>query len=294
MSVLCLGEVLVDCFADGSSCPGGSPANVACHVAQAGVPAALVSRVGRDDAGDLLLGWIEHCRIGAGAVQRDDEHPTGTVQVRLTPHGPVYDLAAPAAWDFIGADEAALAAVATARMLVFGALAQRHPVSRCAIRRLVLAAREAGIPCLADLNLRPPCHDAEIILWTLRHCQVLKLNLSELRAVSDLLGARGETLDLFEGLVREFSVEKAVLTAGADGAWIREDGAIAFVPAHPAEEIDPVGAGDAFTAMLACGMTRGRSLVESAPAAARLSAWVVSSRGATPAWGREIRDALGG
>jgi fructokinase len=146
---------------------------------------------------------------------------------------------------------------------------------------------------LADLNLRAPFYDDETVLWTLRHCDALKLNREELAEVSRLIGAAGGELDLFTGLLREFGIARGVLTAGGDGAWIFEKGALTYEPAvSGVEVVDPVGAGDAFTAVLTCGLSRGLSLRESAPSAARLAAWVVSCRGATPAWTPEMRSLL--
>jgi fructokinase len=47
--------------------------------------------------------------------------------------------------------------------------------------------------------------------------------------------------------------------------------------------VDAVGAGDAFTAVVAVALQRGVSLRQAGPAAAELSAYVVSQAGATPA-----------
>lgn len=292
MSVVCVGELLSDQFPGGSRYPGGAPANVAFQIAQAGICADIVSRIGRDDAGEQLHAWAARCGIASEEVQRDRFQPTGTVQVRAASSGPTYEISTPAAWDFLEASEAALAAARRAKVIVFGTLAQRNPVSRGSVRALVDAARAAGAVRFADLNLRVPYDDSETVLWTLRNADVLKLNVDELRVVSKMLGADGADAELFSGLVREFSIPRAVLTAGADGAFVHEKGAITHVPPHPAEAVDPVGAGDAFTAMLVCGLVRGRSLVETAPRAARLASWVVSRRGATPEWTSELRHAL--
>jgi ribokinase len=93
---------------------------------------------------------------------------------------------------------------------------------------------------------------------------------------------------LFTGLLREFGIGRGVLTAGADGAWIFEDGRLVHEPAVPAAAVDPVGAGDAFCAALAVGLAAGRTLRESAPRAARAAAFVVSRHGATPPLPPEI------
>ena len=283
MAVVCAGEVLVDRWPDGTECPGGAPANVAFHAAALGAEACLITRTGDDPAGRRVRAWLRDAGVATVHGPADPAWPTGTVTVDPVPGGPHYDIDGPAAWDHIAADGPALDLARRARVLVIGTLAQRHPVSRAALRELAAAARRAGARVLADLNLRAPFYDGEILCWTLRQCDVLKLNREELAAVSRLLGAAGCEEDLFTGLLREFGIPCGVLTAGADGAWIHENGTLSHQPAVAAEAVDPVGAGDAFCAALAAGLARGGTLREAAPHAARRAARVVSRRGATPA-----------
>ena len=285
MTVFCLGEVLVDCA--GSSCfPGGAPANVAYHVAVLGQGAEIVSRVGNDAAGRDLTKWLESHSVGTRFLQSDPSQPTGSVDVLP---GPRYELALPAAWDFIEPTDAVSAAVTDAGAVVFGTLAQRQPVSRQTIRALVETARASGVPILCDLNLRAPFFDEETIMWSLRHCDVLKLNREELDIVSGILGAAGAREDLFAELLREFGIARGVLTEGEEGALISEDGRVSLHAAHAVTEIaDTVGAGDAFTAVLAVALARGIPLSTAAAPAAALSAFVVSKPGATPAIPSEL------
>lgn len=290
---LCLGECLTDSYESGDR-PGGSPANVAFHLANArGLTAKLCSRIGSDNRGRDLLIFFAQSGVDVSLVQVDPCAPSGMANVRPGSSGPEFELAPVSAWDFIEAGDAEFAAVRGAAGVVFGTLAQRHPVSRRAVRLLVDEAQEAEALRFADLNLRAPYYDPEIVLWTLRNADVVKINRGELRVVSGMLGASGTEDRLFVGLAREFEIPRAVLTAGAGGAWIFEKDTLTHIPAHPADLVDAVGAGDAFTAMLVRGLARGRSLVESAPQAAKLAAWVVSSTGATPGWTADLRLELG-
>jgi len=278
VALVCLGEILVDSLGD-VRLPGGAPANVASHAAALDEDCVLVSRLGGDADGEMLQNWVRQRGI-CGLLQPDREHPTGWVEIRP---GPRYEIASPAAWDFIEPADDISAAVAGAGSVAFGTLAQRHPVSRQTIRILVAAARRAGIPVLCDLNLRPPFFDEETVLWSLRHCDVLKINREELDVVSGLLGAAGNTEDLFRGLTREFSIARGVLTLGEDDALFFEDGDFFRQPAQNVDGVsDPVGAGDAFTAVIAVALARGLPLRSAAPPAAALAAFVVSQRGATP------------
>jgi fructokinase len=287
VSVLSLGEVLVDCFGEGRF-PGGAPANVAYHVAALGEFVAIVSRVGKDPSGSDLADWLKSGAVQTHLLQTDDVQATGMVNVSP---GPRYEIAAPAAWDFIELTDAARSAAASAGVVVFGTLAQRQPVSRRTIRSLVETARAARVPALCDLNLRAPFYDEESVVWCLRNCDVLKLNREELEVVSRLLHARGESGDLFVGLLREFGIPRGVLTDAGNGAWFLEEGE-GEVHRQPAEEMkefaDAVGAGDAFAAVLAVAVSRGRPLRSAAASAAALAAFVVSQPGATPEMPRKI------
>lgn len=286
MSVLCFGEILIDDLG-GLRLAGGGPANVACHASAIGGRAALVSRVGSDTDGGRLAAWLQRRGVGTRFLQSDESSPTGVV--RVLP-GPSYEIAAPAAWDFISLSNAAREAATKAGAVVFGTLAQRHPTSRKTIRALVEAARSAGVPALCDLNLRVPFYDEETVVWCLRNCDVLKLNRGELEIVSRLLRAHGETEDLFPGLLREFAVAGGVLTDGEKGAWIFQDGRVRHQPAEQTGTFsDAVGAGDAFSAVLAVALARGIPIAQAAAPAAQLAAFVVSRAGATP----EIPHALG-
>lgn len=279
MSVLCLGEILIDCI-DGCRLPGGAPANVACHVAALGTRSALVSRVGDDPDGKRLCTWLTERKIFADLLQTDPAGPTGTVEVMP---GPRYEIADVAAWDAIKLTDANRSAARGAGALVFGTLAQRRPESRKTIRELVATARSANVPALCDLNLREPYWDEETVLWCLRNCDLLKLNREELAVVSRMLQARGEHEKLFAGLLREFSIPRGVLTLGGDGAVLSEGGDMWRQPAGQTGQVaDTVGAGDAFTAILSVALARKIPLRQAGPAAAALASHVVSESGATP------------
>lgn len=296
--IVCCGELLLDIFNDGQEVPGGAPANVACHLAALRMPVRMVSRVGADERGARLQEWLKESGVEASFVQTDPSERTGIVRVSTGPGGgPAYDIAEPVAWDFLTMGPRELALAQSAGVVVFGTLAQRHPASRAALRQFVECARKAGAVSFLDLNLRTPFFDEETVLWSLRHADVLKLNDHEVRTVSALLGASGDNVELFTGLLREFGIARGVMTSGATGAWVAVEGETAHVPAIPVEVADTVGAGDAFCAVVCAALQSGVDPSASAVPASRAAAFVCSQRGATPAWPedlvREVRSGLG-
>ena len=224
-------------------------------------------------------------------MQFEPSVPSGAAEVRAGGFWPTYEIASPSAWDFLGGRCAS--GKCGARVLVFGTLAQRYPVSRVAVRQLIEIGGKLDALRLADLKLRAPFYDTDTIIWTLRNADVLKLKKDELHIASELLGARGETMDLFRGLIREFAIEQAALTCGEAGAWIFGHGDSVHCPSLlSARPVDTVGAGNAFTAMLASGPACGCGLRDSAGRASKLASWVTCFRGATPAWNDDLRRSL--
>jgi ribokinase len=76
-----------------------------------------------------------------------------------------------------------------------------------------------------------------------------------------------------------------IVTRGARGVTIADEGTIVELDAHPVQAVDTTGAGDTFAAWLAVEVARGRSLRESvdrARVAAALSTIRTGARAAMP------------
>jgi 2-dehydro-3-deoxygluconokinase len=91
----------------------------------------------------------------------------------------------------------------------------------------------------------------------------------------------------------ELGAAEAVVTAGADGAFLAERESRHQVPAHaPRGVVDPTGAGDAFAGTYAAWRLSGRPPHEAALAAARIASATVGSAGALPARGSHAAAAV--
>lgn len=286
--VVGLGEVLWDCFPDGRR-PGGAPANVAYHACRLGHRGVVVSRVGRDEAGDALARHLEAQGLDLRYVQRDAERPTGRVTVDTDDSArPVFIIHEDVAWDRLAFDAELAGLMASASAVCFGTLAQRDATSRSTIRRCLDAARDALV--VYDVNLRQDWYAREWIERSLALSRVVKLNEKEVSVVSELLGT--DPGGFAKSLRERYDVELTCVTRAERGCVLLGPDETVDVPGKPVEVVDAVGAGDAFTAALISGLLRGWPLERTAGFANELGALVARSPGAMPALDRELDTLL--
>lgn len=283
--VIGLGELLWDCFPTGRL-PGGAPANVAFHVQQLGIPAAVATRVGTDPLGDELVAFLIEKGLRTDLVQRDPVHPTGTVTATPQPDGHTdYVFLENCAWDYLEGFT-----IPTANAIIFGTLAQRSEQSRRAIYNTL----RSGLPrpCLVvyDINLRPPFYQAEWIWESIAFAQVVKLNDDEAQILAGMLAMPGASaVEVAQQLLRRYpKLELACITRGGNGAIGVTRNETAEVPGLPVKVVDTVGAGDAFTAALIAFRLHDWPLETTLHYANRIGALVASRAGAMPDLRAEI------
>ena len=248
-----IGELLWDCFGD-TRRPGGAPANVVFHATQLGAAGVLCTCVGRDEAGDALVAYLKDRGVDTAGVQRDEQHETGRVTVDASdPNHPCYVIHEDVAWDHIRCDARLEHLAADASAVCFGTLAQRSPTSRASIHRCLEAAKDAMI--VYDINLRPPWFTPDVLAASLHRCDVVKLNEHEVVELAEMFAWPSKTMgDVADRLMQEYAISTVCITCGADGCFLQSSSQKVRVPGKPVDVADAVGAGDAFTAALVCGL----------------------------------------
>jgi fructokinase len=288
--IIGLGEVLWDLLPGGKQ-PGGAPFNFAFHCHQLGHASAVVSRVGADDLGREARDVVRRLGLSDAFLQEDPEYPTGTVRVALDEAGqPTFTITPDVAWDHLAWEDRLESLFARAQAVCFGTLAQRHAASRATVRRALRAARNALV--VYDVNLRQHYYDREAIEASLASSRWAKLNEDELEVLRSLLALEGASPGVLLASLRgRYGLEVVALTRGERGCLVQADDEEVSVPGVRVRVVDTVGAGDAFTAGLVCGVLEGKPLAQAAGFANRLAARVAASAGGTPAL---RRDEVGG
>lgn len=276
--VVCFGEVLWDLLPSGKIA-GGAPMNVAFHLNQLGVPAAMVSRVGRDDLGREILAFLAGKNIDTGLVQHDDTFPTGIVKVTLDDKGhPAYEIVQPVAWDFIRAEQAALDTVENADLLVFGSLAARNNTTK----ETLMALLERAAYRVFDVNLRSPFYSQELLEELIRKADLLKMNDHELDILSGWRHFGGGEKERMASFLEHFHLDGILVTKGDKGAVFYDKSGFYQHPGFPVKVQDTIGSGDAFLAGFLSQALSGKKQEERLAFACSMGAFVATQKGGTP------------
>ncbi|GAA3910544.1 PfkB family carbohydrate kinase [Streptomyces gulbargensis] len=282
-----------DTAAEIRTLPGGAGANAACWAARSGdTEVRLLGRVGTDAAD-----WHERALRRAGVrpvLVHDPEAATATVialvdasaeRTFLTDSGAALRLS-PGDWS-------AELLEGVARLHLSGYLFFAAP-SREVARRALRDARSAGVPVSVDpasagflAGLGP-----DRFLARAAGAETLLPNAGEAR----LLAGRSSPDTAAATLSRRYPL--VVVTLGAGGALIAEDGAVtARVPAPPVPPdrlVDSTGAGDAFTGAFLAARLAGATPAEAAEAGCRAGAEAVTRVGGRPEDGTGGEGRTGG
>lgn len=280
--VVGIGEVLWDVFPEGKQL-GGAPANFVYHVTRFGCRGLLLSAIGNDVYGDEICTVLEERKIKS-VIERLD-YPTGIVKVSLDKYGiPSYDIVKDVAWDNIVFTEELESIAQKTVAVCFGSLAQRNPVSRKTIMKFVDAVPDTPATYkIFDINLRQNFYDKEILEYSMKRCNILKINEEELLTLRDLFYDKSmPDYEICNRLKQDFSLKYLILTRGVENSFVYADDKIIFRDTPKVNVVDTVGAGDSFTAAFVASLLNGADAETAHTVAVETSAYVCTQQGAMP------------
>ena len=240
--------------------PGGKGANQAVAATRMGATAALVARVGDDATGTDLRATLAGEGVDVNHVVVSAGVPTGVALITVDANGDNTIVVAPLANSELSvADvEAAASTIAGANVLV----CQLETPLPTVVGTLELA-RTAGVATM--LNASPAqAVDASVLGLV----DVLVVNQHEAETLRDVL--------------HPVPCRALIVTLGAAGAVVVEDGRRTELASHPVTALDTTGAGDAFCGALAAGIAAGQGVTEAASTAVAAGALAVTCVGAIP------------
>ena len=281
--ILVIGEILFDIF-EKDKLLGGAPFNFAYHLKNFGFPVRYISRIGNDTHGKKILNILDQHHFNTDDIQIDDKHDTGTVIVRLSSSGnPTFHINTDVAYDYISYfSEEHSNLIDMADFIYFGTLVQRSKQGFENIQRF-MENRRPDTVSFYDINLRPDCYSDKVIFTSLEHADILKLNTQELDECKRIFRFSKDNDAFIHFLMDQYTLKIVSLTRGDKGSELyTKDGHFQTKTNRVSSIVDTVGAGDAYSSMLAAGIIKGWDPARMLSMASMFASRICEIRGAVP------------
>lgn len=264
---------------------GGKGANQAVAAARSGATTAMLGAVGRDDFGRQRLADLEAEGIAVADVARVADAPSGVAMILVEEGGQNRIAYVPGATLTVTPEQAVRALERVRPRVVLATLELPPP----AIEALLATARPLGATIVVNATPEPgQARDLAV------RADVLVVNETE---ATELLGEGGEHHSWSDTALAlgALGPRVVVVTLGADGAVVAQDGQVTALAAPVVEVVDTTGAGDALCGALAAWLAAGASPVEAVRAGVVAGAIAVTRPGAQPSMPRrsEIDQMMG-
>lgn len=257
IDVTALGEILIDFTFQGynddgqrlfAQNAGGAPANVLVAIQRLGGKTAFLGKIGDDMHGKFLRTILEKEKINTNGLITDDEYFTTLAFVSLSEGGErSFSFARkPGADTKITKAEINTDLIQQSKIFHIGSLSLTDEPARSATIYAVNFAKENGCIISYDPNYRAS-------LW--KDEEIAKKQMKSLVPHVDIMKISDEETELLTGFsdveqaaksLSEKGVKIAVVTLGADGAYVLNKNGGQFIPTFPCKVVDTTGAGDSF------------------------------------------------
>ena len=249
-----------------STKPGGVGRNIAHNLAKLGVKVSLISAVGENAAGHMLLDATKAAGVDVSLILKTKQ-ATGTYIAFLNDNGEL----------ITAANDMAIMQDITPELIMKHKAAialAKFVVADCNLAENTLAA----IAALAaeKLIIEPVSVSKAQKLKTLGRVFLATPNLDQIEA---LTGTRGP--QAAAKILHKNGVKNLVIHAGENGAFVCSALTVTHIKSHSGKIIDVTGAGDAATAGLICGLVNGLSLLKAAELGQKVAAEVIASESST-------------
>ncbi|WPX08357.1 carbohydrate kinase family protein [Anaerocellum danielii] len=255
MKIVCFGEVLIDFLNVKDNLfeanPGGAPANVAAAIAKFGGKSYLISQVGNDMFGKMILDSLSACGVDVSNVKMTDEYFTTLAFVKLDSSGErSFSFSRKYGADvYLKVEDIDMNIVRSADIFHFGSLSMTYEQNKKTTLELLKIARQSGSTISYDPNYRSS-------LWDSQKMALDTMIEPVENGFVDILKMSEEEVLLYEKSVDDFynrikdKVKIFLVTFGEKGSMAFFRGKSYFVDTIKVDVVDTTGCGDCFVGMV--------------------------------------------
>ncbi|MNZ42924.1 2-dehydro-3-deoxygluconokinase [compost metagenome] len=260
----------------------GAESNVAIGLAKLGHRVGWFSKLGDDPFGRYVLHRIRGYGIDTSRCMCTSDAPTGVFFKEQRSRGKtgVYYYRRHSAASLMHPDELDEEYLAGFKILHITGITPALSSNCLALtRKAVAAAKKRGLKIVFDPNVRWKLWESEeaakeILLELAGSADYVLPGLDE----GELLTGFTQPEDIAAALLRP-GVAGVVVKLGSKGAYYKSAQHSGYMAPFPAEEVDPVGAGDAFAAGFISGLLHGEELEQATLRAGAMGAIAVGVNG---------------
>jgi len=251
--------------------PGGKGSNQAVAAARLGAEVTFVGRIGQDVFASIALDCWKEAGINTDYVIQDPEHATGVAPIFVDETGENSIVVVLGANLFVSREDVdAAAEVIAGADILLTQLEIDYGTAGYALR----VAKERGARTILNPAPAGKLPDAVIAL-----ADIITPNETELEVLAGLTRANPEEA---AGSLLKNDRQQIIITLGAQGARLVNQGGSALIPSFKVDVVDTTGAGDAFNGGLAVGLAEGMDQMEAIAFANATAALCVTKRGTAP------------
>ena len=256
--------------------PGGKGSNQAVAACRAGASVTMITKIGKDPYGEMVLEFYDSEGIDRSNVFVDENKATGIALILVDENtGENSILVAPGACHNISSDD-----VKNVEKIISDSdlLMVQMEVNMDATLMAMEIAHENGVPIIMN---PAPAQKIDDRYYSL--IDYMTPNEIEAEILTGIKADSDENIKAAAEWLFKKGVKNVIITLGKQGVYIKNSKLSGKVNAYSVKTVDTTGAGDAFNGCFAAGLLEGMTIDEAADFANAGAALSVTKPGTAPA-----------
>ena len=262
----------------GSLNVGGEAVNESMAAAKLGVKTGILTSLGKDEAGDMIVAALQRCGVDTGLIIRSAQHPTPVTTMFVRDDGTRKSVTN-SAHRYNFHPEQYAGSFSGAKALLLGSLFRAPFDDPDIIHAVLQAAKAAGQTVFADTKLP----------------NFRRLSLDDLAGSLDLIDyitpnedeakyySGKQDPEAMADIFLDYGIRNVVIKLGDKGCFFKNAQVSLQLPPHKIKAVDATGAGDNFLAGFASEILRGSTPQEALTFANACGAICTTAVGASTA-----------
>lgn len=233
--------------------PGGDALNAAINMAQLGLDAALIGKVGADIFGEYLTREAEKSGVDTNGIVKSDDSPTSTSIVMVDHSGERYFAYYGKTNDSLSLADIKFDRLKTAKIVHLGSAMALASLDGPSISELFKRAKTLGAITSMDVTWDSTGKWLAKIEEALSYTDIFMPSFTEAKLIS-----KKETPEEIAGFFEKYGIKTLAIKLGSKGCYVTDFREGYYLkPFDKVKVVDTTGAGDAFVSGFLTGIVKG-------------------------------------